>query len=101
MTRSGAMSATYRTRFSFGRSAVQCPMGYGVIQWATGGVGTAAIEGILGHTDLELVGAKVFSDAKHGKDVGEIIGREPIGVLATMDADEILAMDADCVIYAP
>ena len=31
-------------------------MTYRVIQWATGGVGRAAIEGVLGHPDLELVG---------------------------------------------
>ena len=31
-------------------------MSYRVIQWATGGVGRAAIEGVLAHPDLELVG---------------------------------------------
>ncbi len=30
----------------------------------------------------------------------ELIGREPIGVLVT-SMDEILALDADCVVYAP
>jgi 2,4-diaminopentanoate dehydrogenase len=32
-----------------------------VIQWATGGVGKAAIDGILLHPDLELVGCWVHS----------------------------------------
>ena len=50
---------------------------YRVIQWATGGVGRAAIEGILLHPDLELVGCWVHSDSKNGVDVGEIIGTEP------------------------
>lgn len=72
-----------------------------VIQWATGSVGKAAIEGILLHPDLELVGCWVHSTDKDGKDVGEIIGVDPIGVAATSSADEILAMDADAVIYAP
>ena len=76
-------------------------MTYRVIQWATGGVGRAAIEGVLGHPDLELVGCWVHSDAKAGRDVGELVGREPIGVPATDDVDEVLALDADCVIYAP
>jgi len=76
-------------------------MGVRVIQWATGGVGRAAIEGILLHPELELVGCYVHSEAKHGVDVGEIIGRDPIGVLATTSVDEILALDADCVVYAP
>ena len=72
-----------------------------VVQWATGGVGKAAIEGVLAHPDLELVGAWVHSESKHGKDVGELVGREPIGVLATTSMEEILALDADCVVYSP
>ena len=76
-------------------------MTYRVIQWATGGVGVAAIGQILQHPDLELVGCWVHSESKAGKDVGEIIGSDPIGVVATNSIDEILAMDADCVLYSP
>lgn len=72
-----------------------------VVQWATGGVGIAAIKGVLEHPDLELVGCWVHSEAKSGRDVGELIGGEPLGVTATNDVDEILALDADAVIYAP
>ncbi|MFN2561897.1 MAG: dihydrodipicolinate reductase [Jatrophihabitans sp.] len=72
-----------------------------VIQWATGGVGQAAIEGILRHPELELVGCWVHSAAKDGRDVGELIGRAPLGVRATTDTAAVLAMDADAVIYAP
>ncbi|WP_344239240.1 hypothetical protein [Actinocorallia libanotica] len=72
-----------------------------VIQWATGGVGRAAIEMILKHPDLELVGCWVHSEDKHGRDVGEIIGTGPIGVVATGSVEEILALEADAVIYAP
>jgi hypothetical protein len=72
-----------------------------VVQWATGGVGKAAIEGVLSHPDLELVGCWVHSAEKHGKDVGEILGIEPVGVEATSRAEEILALDADCVVYSP
>ena len=76
-------------------------MTYRVIQWATGGVGKAAIEGVLEHPDLELAGVWVHSEEKDGTDVGEILGREPIGVAATRDAEALLALDADCVVYAP
>ena len=76
-------------------------MGLRVVQWATGGVGVAAIKGVLEHPDLELVGCWVHSADKAGKDVGEIIGTEPLGVTATNSIDEILALDADAVIYAP
>lgn len=72
-----------------------------VVQWATGGVGVAAINGVLEHPDLELVGCWVHSEAKAGKDVGELIGAEPIGVTATNSVEEILALDADAVIYSP
>ncbi|MFL6022257.1 MAG: hypothetical protein ACJ72O_02875 [Marmoricola sp.] len=72
-----------------------------VIQWATGGVGRAAIEHIRLHPDLELVGCWVHSAAKSGKDVGEIIGTDPIGVTATSSIEEILATEADCVLYSP
>ncbi|GJN96832.1 hypothetical protein NJB1907f44_39280 [Mycobacterium marinum] len=72
-----------------------------VIQWATGGVGKAAIECILNHPQLELAGCWVHSAAKHGLDVGTIIGAARLGVTATNDVDELLALDADCVMYSP
>ncbi len=76
-------------------------MTYRVIQWATGGVGRAAIEGIRSHPELALVGVWVHSPEKAGHDVGEICGIGPIGVEATNDADALLATDADCVLYSP
>jgi hypothetical protein len=76
-------------------------MKYRVIQWATGGVGRAAIEGILSHPELELVGCWVHSAAKSGKDVGELAGIGKIGVEATNDTAALLALDADCVMYSP
>jgi 2,4-diaminopentanoate dehydrogenase len=72
-----------------------------VVQWATGGLGVAAIKGVLEHPDLELAGCWVHSEAKSGKDVGDIVGTQPLGVTATNDIDAILALDADAVIYAP
>jgi hypothetical protein len=76
-------------------------MGLRVVQWATGGVGVAAINGVLEHPELELAGCWVHSKDKAGKDVGEIIGTEPLGVKATNSLEEIVALDADAVIYAP
>ena len=72
-----------------------------VVQWATGSVGVAAIKAVLEHPELELVGCWVHSKAKAGKDVGEIIGTGTLGVTATDSVDDILAMDADAVVYAP
>jgi hypothetical protein len=72
-----------------------------VIQWATGGVGRAAMEGVLDHPDLELAGAWVHSPDKEGMDLGTLLGRGSLGVTATGDVGELLAMDADCVLYSP
>jgi len=74
---------------------------YKVIQWATGGVGRAGIQGILSHPELDLVGVWVHSQDKVGRDAGDLCGEAPVGVAATGDADALLAMDADCVFYAP
>jgi 2,4-diaminopentanoate dehydrogenase len=72
-----------------------------VVQWATGSVGVAAVKAVLEHPELDLVGCWVHSKAKSGSDVGEIIGTGPLGVTATDSMDDILAMDADAVVYAP
>ena len=72
-----------------------------VIQWATGGVGKAAVEAVVNHPELELVGCWVHSAVKSGRDVGEILGREPLGVVASSNKDDVLAIDADCVVYSP
>ena len=76
-------------------------MTYRVIQWATGGVGRASIQGIVSHPDLDLVGCWVHSADKVGLDVGEICGMDFLGVTATDNVEELLALDADCVMYAP
>jgi len=72
-----------------------------VIQWATGGVGRAAIEGIVAHPELELVGCWVHSADKSGRDAGELCGLGTLGVTATSDVDTLVALDADCVMYSP
>ncbi len=74
---------------------------YRVIKWATGGVGRAAIQGVIAHPELELVGCWVHSADKAGRDAGELAGEDPIGVAATTDVEALLAIDADCVMYSP
>src|SRR5574337_450755 len=48
-----------------------------------------------------VVGAWVHSASKAGRDVGELCGVGTLGVRATNDVEEILAMAADCVLYSP
>jgi hypothetical protein len=76
-------------------------MAYQVIQWATGNVGRSAIEGILAHPELELVGVWVHGEDKVGRDAGEICGIDPVGVTATNDTGALLEREADCVLYSP
>jgi 2,4-diaminopentanoate dehydrogenase len=70
-----------------------------VIQWATGNVGRHAVAAVHTHPDLELVGALVYAEAKAGRDVGEICGIGDVGVITTASMEEIVALDADCVLY--
>jgi len=74
-------------------------MKYKVIQWSTGNVGKYALRCIVGHPELELVGVWVSNARKVGKDAGDLCGLPATGVLATDDADLLLASDADCVCY--
>ncbi|MFY2861692.1 dihydrodipicolinate reductase [Mycobacterium sp. THU-M104] len=72
-----------------------------VIQWATGGVGKAAIACVLNHPQLDLAGCWVHSADKNGRDVGDIVGTGPLGVTATTSVEDVLATEADCVMYSP
>jgi hypothetical protein len=72
---------------------------YRVVQWATGNIGMRSLRAVIGHPDLELVGLYVYSDAKAGVDAGELCGAGPVGVLATRDIQDILRLEADCILY--
>jgi hypothetical protein len=76
-------------------------MPYRVIQWATGNVGRAAVEGIVAHPELELIGVCVHSADKAGRDAGELCGLGRLGITATDDEARVLALRADCVLYSP
>jgi hypothetical protein len=71
-----------------------------VVVWATGGIGSIAIRTIHRRPNLDLVGVWVHSDEKVGKDAGELANGEPIGLATTNDADALIALKPDCVIYA-
>lgn len=70
------------------------------VVWSTGGVGSIAIEAIRHRPDLELVGVWVHSPDKVGKDAGELAGGDPVGLAATDDAEALIALAPDCVVYA-
>jgi len=72
-----------------------------VVQWGLGNVGRHAVRGVLEHPDLELAGAFIYTPSKAGRDIGELCGIEPLGMVASDDMKAVLAMPADCVVYAP
>src|SRR6201981_1687701 len=49
---------------------------------------------------MKLVGVWVHSPEKVGQDSGELAGGDPVGVTATNDADALIALSPDCVVYA-
>jgi len=92
--------------------------------WGTGTIGISVLEEVILNPNLELVGLHVFSDWKDGKDAAEVLdpykqmlghlyaklyGGEIVtppsldrtGILATSSAEDILALDADVVLYLP
>ena len=74
---------------------------YRVIQWATGVVGKTALKHFIENPVFELVGVLVTKPEKVGLDAGDIVGLPKTGVLATDDAEKIIALDADCVLFSP
>lgn len=70
-----------------------------IVQWATGQIGRHALRRIIEHPGFELVGVRVFSDSKDGRDAGELCGLPPTGVKATRRIEDILELKPDCVLY--
>ncbi|WP_280269159.1 diacylglycerol kinase [Nocardia wallacei] len=75
-------------------------MTYRVVQWSTGNVGRWALRSIIARPELELVGVWVSGPDKAGRDAAELAGLdEPTGVLATNDAQALLALKPDCIVH--
>lgn len=74
-------------------------MAYRVIQWATGYTARMAVQALAERPDYEIVGAFVYSPDKAGRELGELCGTRPLGVITTSDRAAILAMPADCVLW--
>ncbi|MCD9624145.1 NAD(P)H-dependent amine dehydrogenase family protein [Rhabdothermincola salaria] len=71
-----------------------------VIQFSTGNVGRHALRALIERPDLELVGVHASSPDKIGCDAARLCGLdEPTGVIATDDIEELLALEAECVVY--
>ena len=66
----------------------------------TGNVGRIALNHLISDPRFELTGVWVSSDAKVGKDAGELAGLDAsTGIAATNDLDALLATEPDCAVY--
>ena len=61
-----------------------------VVQWGLGAMGQGMAKLIAAKDGLELVGAIDVNPALDGKDVGEILGTDPLGATVTTHPTSIL-----------
>jgi 2,4-diaminopentanoate dehydrogenase len=77
-----------------------------VIVWGTGSVGRIGLRELIRNTDnFELIGVKVYGDAKVGLDAAELTGLSPAGpatgVKAVKEISELPLASADVLLYFP
>lgn len=66
----------------------------------TGNCGSLALRQLVADTRFDLTGVWVSSEAKVGRDAGQLAGLDvATGVLAVNDLDAIVAAKPDCVVY--
>lgn len=71
-----------------------------VAQLGTGNVGVHALRSLITNPEFELTGVWVSSDAKAGKDAGQLAGLDiSTGIKASTDLDEVLATKPQCAVY--
>jgi len=71
---------------------------YKVVQWATGRIGESSLRELIRSPQMKVVGVYVHSEAKDGRDAGELCGLPPIGVKATRSIEKIIALKPDCIV---
>ncbi|MDT5411693.1 MAG: hypothetical protein QOG14_3913 [Mycobacterium sp.] len=74
-------------------------MPHRVIQWGTGNTGAHTLRFLLGDRAFEVVGVWVSREQNVGRSAGELAGLPAGGPTATNAVDEIVGLDADCVVY--
>jgi hypothetical protein len=66
----------------------------------TGNVGVHALRALITNPDYELTGVWVSSEAKAGKDAGELADFDiSTGIIASTDLDAVLATGPQCAVY--
>src|SRR5262245_57205217 len=70
-----------------------------IIQWATGPVGREAAAAVHAHPEMQLLGGLVYDAENAGRDLGESCGLGQRRRNATSSVDEVLTLEAGCVLY--
>jgi Dihydrodipicolinate reductase, N-terminus len=71
-------------------------MGYSVVHCGTGNIGATALKAIINDPELKLVGHYISTPEKAGRDSGELVGMDAVGVTTTNDWTELVDLGADC-----
>lgn len=71
-----------------------------VIMWGLGAMGSGMANYLLEKKGFQIVGAIDKDPGKISVDVGEIVGKEPIGVKCSDNEDEVLNVPADIILIA-
>lgn len=74
-------------------------MPHRVIQLGTGNTGAHSLHFLLADPAFNVVGVWVNRERNVGRTAGELAGRAANGPRATRDVDDLVALDADCVVY--
>jgi 4-hydroxy-tetrahydrodipicolinate reductase len=71
-----------------------------IIQYGVGPIGSAIVRALLERTGAQIIGAIDIAADKVGRDLGEVVGTTPLGVVVSDRADEVLARRADVVVHS-
>lgn len=74
-------------------------MAFRIIHWATGHTGKMVIRATAERPDYQVVGGLTYNPEKAGQDIGILAGVAPLGIALTMDRQDILSLEADCVLF--
>jgi hypothetical protein len=70
-----------------------------VVVWGSGNVGKPAIRAVLSHAKLDLAAVIVADPDKDGRDAGELVGMDRVGIAATRNWRAVIDSKPDVVVY--
>jgi len=71
-----------------------------IIQYGVGPIGSAIVRVLRERMGATIIGAIDIAPDKVGRDLGDVVGTSPLGVIVSDRADEVLARKADVVVHS-